>query len=66
MATLNLFSVTEAADKIGVCPSRVRQFCLHGRLGQRIGGRWVISEEEIRSFKKIPRPHGKKLSAKQP
>lgn len=59
MANLSLLTVEETAKRLSVCESRVRQFCLEGRLGQRIGGRWIITEEELRIFKRIPRPTGK-------
>jgi excisionase family DNA binding protein len=55
---MNLLSVTEAAARLGLDPRRVRQFCKEGRLGQRVGGRWVIFEDELEAFAAKPRPQG--------
>ena len=55
----NLLTVNEAAIRLGLSAVRVRQFCLQGRFGHNIGGRWLVSEEEIRLFSKIPRRTGR-------
>jgi hypothetical protein len=53
-----LLSVSQAAARLDLTPRRVRQFCLDGRLGQRVGNRWVISENELTEFAEKPRPEG--------
>jgi len=55
---MNLLSIPEAAERLGLSPSLVRRYCRQGRLGQRVGGRWVISEIELVRFDKEPRPVG--------
>ena len=59
MSTLPLVSVAEAADVLGLTQVRVGQFCREGRIGQKVGGRWVISMDELHQFAKIPRNPGK-------
>ena len=59
VSTLSLVSVIEAADFLGITTERVRQFCREGRLGQQVGDRWVIPEDELKQFAKIPRPNGR-------
>lgn len=51
-------TVDEVAEKLGLTPQRVRQFCRDGRLGQRVGRQWVITEEEFERFQSIPRQPG--------
>ena len=48
-------TVDEVAEKLGLTPQRVRQFCRDGRLGQRVGRQWVITEEEFERFQSLPR-----------
>ncbi len=57
MATVYLTSV-EAATRLGVSPTRIRQFCQAGRLGQRIGRNWAITEAQCDKFAKIERLSG--------
>jgi len=59
MSTLPLMTPEEAANYIGVSSVRIRQFCTEGRIGQKVGERWVISEDELRQFAKIPRQTGR-------
>lgn len=59
MSTLPLLSVFEASKALGVSAVRIGQFCRAGRIGQKVGGRWVISRDELRQFAKIPRNPGK-------
>lgn len=51
-------TVDEAAERLGLTPQRVRQFCRDGRLGQRVGRQWIITEEELEHFRSIPRLPG--------
>ncbi|MBX3057459.1 MAG: helix-turn-helix domain-containing protein [Anaerolineae bacterium] len=55
---MELMTVDEAAAELELTPQRVRQFCRDGRLGRRVGRQWVITREELESFKKIPREAG--------
>lgn len=48
-----------ATGKLGLSPERVRQLCQQGRLGQRIGKGWIISQEDIDNFNNINRPKGR-------
>lgn len=61
-SSLVLHTCAEAAVLIGVSPIRVRKFCQEGRLGQKIGDQWLITDEEIRLFKQIPRKRGRPRS----
>lgn len=53
-------SVTEAAERLGVHPSAVRQALQTGRLaGRKVGGTWLTTEEALASFRVVrrgPRP----------
>lgn len=59
MSVNNLLTTTEAAEQLGISPRRVAQLCSEGRLGNKLGDRWVISQEELRQFEKIPRQTGR-------
>jgi excisionase family DNA binding protein len=54
-----LYSPQEAADKLGVSLSRVHQFCRNGRLGTKVGGIYVITDEQLKRFSKQPRDPGR-------
>ncbi len=62
MSTLSLLSCDQAAEVLDVTPIRVRQFCQEGRLGQKVGGQWVIPRDELEQFAKIPRDTGRPKS----
>lgn len=55
---MKLMTVEEVAEKLGLTPQRVRIFCREGRLGQRVGKQWIITEEEFERFRRIPRLPG--------
>ena len=59
MSTLDLLSINDAAGELGVSPERVGQFCREGRLGQKVGERWVIPRDELEQFRRIPRRRGR-------
>ena len=58
MSTLDLLSPEEAAIVVGVSTRRIHQFCKEGRLGQRVGGVYVIPRKDAVKFAKKPRPTG--------
>lgn len=59
VSTLELMTPEQAAKELGVSADRVRQFCKEGRIGQKVGGRWVIPADEVKMFQKIPRGTGR-------
>jgi len=60
IASLPLVNCEQAAEYLGLSSVRVRQFCLEGRLGQKVGNQYVISRDELEQFAKIPRYPGRK------
>jgi len=59
VSTLNLLTIAEVAEALGVSSERVGQFCREGRLGQKVGGQWVIPKDELEQFRTIPRKRGR-------
>ncbi len=51
-------TTTQAAARLGLSESRVRQFCQVGWMGRKIGRNWAITETELAAFKRINRPAG--------
>ena len=51
-------SPAQAGWVLGVIERRVRGFCGEGRLGTRVGGRYVITAQDLVRFASIPRPMG--------
>lgn len=58
-SNLKLLTPQQAADRLGVSLRRVHQFLSDERLGQRVGGVYVITEEDLRQFQRIPRNPGR-------
>ena len=54
-----LYSVSQAARLLRLSERRVAQFCQAQRLGQRVGGRYIITGEELARFAKQPRKPGR-------
>jgi hypothetical protein len=54
MATQQLFSVQQAAAKIGVTDSRVRQICREYSIGTFMGRDRFLSHKEIEKIKNLP------------
>jgi excisionase family DNA binding protein len=52
-------SAKEAAERLGLSWSMVRRYCQEGRLGQRVGGVWVLAKAEVDAFSAEPRKHGR-------
>ncbi|MGW8326027.1 MAG: helix-turn-helix domain-containing protein [Desulfobacterales bacterium] len=58
---MKLLSVKNVAQRLGVHHSRVRIFIKEGRLpAQKIGGAWVIKENDIKKLKIMPRGRPKR------
>ncbi|NIN00531.1 MAG: helix-turn-helix domain-containing protein [candidate division Zixibacteria bacterium] len=56
---VELLTVQECAEELGVIPRRVLQFIEEGRLpANKIGRPWFIRREDLEAFKKIPRKPG--------
>jgi len=51
--------VKQAAKELELSPSRVRQFCQQGRIGTPYGWQYLITREELETFKEIERPPGR-------
>jgi excisionase family DNA binding protein len=62
---MKLLSPQEAAKRLGLSLSRIHQFCRKGRLGQPVGGVYVIPEDELRQFAKKPRNPGRPPEKRQ-
>lgn len=41
------FSTSEAAEVLDVTEARIRALCQQGRMGQKVGNRWVVSVEDL-------------------
>jgi len=54
-----LVDVTEAARMLGLSKARIRQFCGEGRLGFKVGSRWIFTRAEIDQFASESRPLGR-------
>lgn len=56
---IELLTVKDCAEELGVKPRRVQQFIAEGRMdASKIGGRWFATREELDRFAKIPRQPG--------
>ena len=57
---MTIRSTRDTARILGVNESRVRQFILAGRLkAERIGGRWIVRDEDIIEFNQKERRPGR-------
>ena len=53
-----MLTITDAAARLGIDPSRVRLLVRQGRIpARRFGRAWVISESDLNTYQ--PRPQGK-------
>lgn len=59
MASTKWYSVTEAAEHLGLEVSGLRRYCAEGRLGRKVGKSYIISHAELERFAAIPRPPGR-------
>lgn len=62
MNAQKLLTVKQAAERLNLDPSRIRQLILAGRIrGIQYGGRfnpWLITAAEVSRFKRLKRPTG--------
>lgn len=50
----------QAAERLGVDPSRVRVLCRSGRLGRKFGHIWLITDADVAAYLKAgPKPAGR-------
>jgi len=57
---ITLYSVEELAKIFSVTPTTLRSYFRDGKLkGQKIGGKWYISERNLKKFLKINGEEGK-------
>jgi excisionase family DNA binding protein len=55
-------SVAEASAQLGVNESRVRALLASGQLaGDKLGGRWVVSQDGVHARLRLPKGHGRQL-----
>jgi excisionase family DNA binding protein len=59
-----LLTPEQAAGLLGISPALIRRYCRQGRLGKHIGGRWLISLDDLERFKEKPRRAGNPQFAK--
>jgi hypothetical protein len=52
----------QAANILGVSVRRVQQLCRSGRLGEKVGDRWLIGGD-LEDFARIERPPGRPKKA---
>lgn len=45
--------IKRAAERLGIAASTVRWYCTEGRLGSKVDGRFVITDEQIEEFSKV-------------
>jgi excisionase family DNA binding protein len=58
--TEKVYSAAEAGEYLGLSHSRIRALVLQGRIKAHVIGRYyVITETELKRFKKLPRHIGK-------
>lgn len=44
---MTVYSTKQAAELLGVSPNRIRALCQQGRMGQKVGWSWIITETDI-------------------
>ena len=53
-----LIGTPQAAEILGITPTRVQQHAQKGRIGELVGGRYLFSAEELEAFKHRVKPKG--------
>ena len=54
-----LLDIGQAAERLGLSKSRIRQLCGAGQLGEKVGSRWLIRAADLERFAQEPRPVGR-------
>lgn len=52
------YTTAEAAIILNISESLVRRYCREGRLGERIGRNFSITQKHLTDFQSAPRPRG--------
>ena len=63
MSIMPLLSVVQAAKRLNLSERRVQKLCQDKRLGQLVGDIYVISEDDVKRFAKLPRKAGRPKSS---
>jgi hypothetical protein len=59
-----LLTPAQAAAELNLTPRIIRRYCKQGRLGQKIGGRYIITRADLERFRNEPRKVGKPAAPK--
>lgn len=43
-------TVSQVAERLGISEKRVREYCRQGRLGEKVGRQWIITEDDFERF----------------
>lgn len=53
------YTTAEAAEVLGISARLVKRYCKEGRLGEKIGRNYSITEAQLRRFMESPRSPGR-------
>ena len=56
---MDILTVKQVSDELGITAVTVRRYCQEGRLGRKFGRQWLITRDELEKFKKIKRKVGR-------
>lgn len=59
LSLIDLLTPEQVANELNLSSTLIRRYCRQGRLGQKLGGRYLITRQELDKFKAIPRKVGK-------
>lgn len=54
------YTTAEAAAALQISESLVRRYCREGRLGERIGRNFAITEKQLQAFRSLERKRGRR------
>jgi excisionase family DNA binding protein len=61
---MDLVSIDDAAQQMGLHPAHVRRLVREGEIpGRKVGARWLVSEEALRQRDRLQAAPGRPLSA---
>jgi excisionase family DNA binding protein len=43
-------TIKEVANRLGISENSVRRYCQAGRLGEKVGSQWIITEADLARF----------------